>query len=230
MRSSVSVNGGNQNPHLISLFSNPAIGARARDLSAGEAIVQPTQPATSVFLVKRGQVRTFLPGPENETRLLEILGPDQWIGVASIAHATTWGISAVAATPVTVVEVPVDRFLEAVSHSPEASLELARSLAARMESARQDAAKLVFNDCNSRLVDALVRFSESAAATPTANGVTLRITHQQLAQAIGVARETVSLALTQLRHRGLVQTGRNQLSYNPGALAREAKLEPAACG
>ena len=48
----------------------------------------------------------------------------------------------------------------------------------------------------------------------------LRITHQQLAQAVGVARETVSLALTQLRQRNLLRTGRNQLFFNPDVLEK----------
>ena len=43
---------------------------------------------------------------------------------------------------------------------------------------------------------------------------------QQLAQAVGVARETVSLALTQLRHQNLLRTGRNQLFFDPEALRR----------
>ena len=34
----------------------------------------------------------------------------------------------------------------------------------------------------------------------------------------GVARETVSLALTEMRHRNLVRTGRNRLIFNRDAL------------
>jgi hypothetical protein len=50
--------------------------------------------------------------------------------------------------------------------------------------------------------------------------VVLNITHSQLAQAVGAARETISLALTQLRHQNLVRTGRNQLFFNPDTLKR----------
>ena len=48
----------------------------------------------------------------------------------------------------------------------------------------------------------------------------LRITHQQLAQAVGAARETISLALTQLRQQKLLRTGRNQLFFNPEVLEK----------
>jgi CRP-like cAMP-binding protein len=37
--------------------------------------------------------------------------------------------------------------------------------------------------------------------------VILWMTHEQLAQAVGAARETVSLALTQLRQANVLRTG-----------------------
>ena len=39
-----------------------------------------------------------------------------------------------------------------------------------------------------------------------------------IARGSGAARETVSLALTQLRQQNLLRTGRNQLLFNPEAL------------
>ena len=54
----------------------------------------------------------------------------------------------------------------------------------------------------------------------------LRITHQQLAQAVGAARETISLALTQLRQRELLRTGRNQLFFNPDVLRTACLGDP----
>ena len=53
--------------------------------------------------------------------------------------------------------------------------------------------------------------------------------HEQLAQAVGAARETISLALTHLREQNLLRTGRNQLFFNPDAL-QEFSEKAAASG
>ncbi|HEY7087821.1 MAG TPA: helix-turn-helix domain-containing protein, partial [Tepidisphaeraceae bacterium] len=100
-------------------------------------------------------------------------------------------------------------------------IEFNRQLAAKLLTAHEEGSRLVFEDCNHRLVSVLLRFSRSAASTTRDDdSVVLRITHDQLAQAVGVARETVSLALTQLRQQNLLQTGRNQLVFSPEALRR----------
>ncbi len=116
-------------------------------------------------------------------------------------------------------KVSTEKFLALLATRPDAAAHVIRHLADGLRRARGDAARLVFDDCNQRLIKTMVRFANTAAATRQAGGPTvLHITHEQLAQAVGVARETVSLALTEFRHQNLVRTGRNQLVFNADAL------------
>ena len=220
------------------LSAEPALGARRTGVASGHAIVEPHHPARSVYLIHRGQVRLYQGGPGGAERLIEILGAGDWFGAASLAggmglkspadgddappfgHDGRHGVRAVAVGPTVVTEVRADDLFAALARRPEATASLVADLAGKLADARRDASALVFTDCHGRLVRTLVRLSVSAAATRTEGGVVLRITHQQLAQAVGVARETVSLALTQLRQRNLLQTGRNQLAFDPRALLR----------
>ena len=201
------------------LFSDPTLAGRKLNLSAGEVVYEPDASADSVFLIHRGQVRLYQVGAD-DSRLVEILGPDEWFGVGAVARQLTHESRAVAVVPTLVTAVSAERLFAALSHRPEAALEFTRQLAAKLQAARDDAAQLVFQDCTQRLIRTLVNFSRSAAASTAAHEheVVLKITHNQLAQAVGVARETVSLALTQLRHQNLLRTGRNQLIFNPEAL------------
>jgi CRP/FNR family cyclic AMP-dependent transcriptional regulator len=190
---------------------------------AGTTLFEANAPASNVYFVHRGQVRVYQSGPDDSTRLIEILGPNDWTGSAALAGLPHYTSRAVTVTPAVVSEVAATKLLDVLSRNPEATIELIQQLASKVRNAREDAALLVFDDCNNRLVKTLLRFSRSSAATPAGNGedgVVLRITHQQLAQAVGVARETVSLALTQLRQQKLLRTGRNQLTFNPETLRR----------
>ena len=200
------------------ILANPALGARRMSVAPGTVLYDPDTVAQNLYFIHRGQIRTYVVGTDDYGRLIDILGPDAWFGEAALARHANYGEQAVAVVPTIVTEVPAERFLAHLVHNPRAATELYKQLAQKLTAAREDAAGLVFDDCHSRLVKALVRFSRSAAAAPHGDGVVLRITHEQLAQAIGVARETVSLALTQLRQRNLLRTGRNQLMFNPEVL------------
>jgi CRP/FNR family transcriptional regulator len=207
------------------LFGAAANDARQLELTAGTSVFEPSTAADNVYFIHTGQVRVYQVGPENELRLIEILGPNDWFGTAALANTRSYGVRAVAVTRAVVSEVSAERWQAALGSTPEVATEVIGQLARRLQGAVEDAGRLVFDDCNERLVKTLLRFSHSAAATRRAeNGeVTLRITHAQLAQAVGAARETISLALTHLRQRDLLRTGRNQLFFNPDVLRQACK-------
>jgi CRP/FNR family cyclic AMP-dependent transcriptional regulator len=207
---------------LEALFCDPALGGRQTSYAAGVALCDAHDVPADVFFVHKGQVRLHQVAPDGTSLLLEILGAGQWFGIAALAGRSTYGVRASAMVTSVVTKVSAGAVLQHACSSPEGSKALIRELARRHCDGQDDAARLVFDDCNSRLIKTLLRFSETAAATrrepEDGGGVVLRITHQQLAQAVGVARETVSLALTQLRRQNMVKTGRNQLFFDPQVL------------
>jgi CRP/FNR family transcriptional regulator len=214
-------------PTVDELLSQPSLEARQVEATTGTVLFEPSTPARHVYFVNSGQVRVYQPGPDNSARLLEILGPGDWFGVAALAGSPTYGNRAVAVSSVVVTEVPAEKWLDLLSRTPAIATEWVGRLAGKLVAAREDAACLVFDDCNQRLIKTLLQFSRTAAATAHPEGVVLRITHQQLAQAVGAARETISLALTQLRQQKLLRTGRNQLFFNPDVLEKFSRREAA---
>jgi CRP-like cAMP-binding protein len=203
---------------IQAILADPSLETRRMSVPAGTVIYEPSAHAQNVHFIHRGQVRLYQVGDEGATRLCDILGSDEWFGVGALAKQATYGLRAVAVVQTIVTEVRADRLLAALSRRPETLIEFNRQLATKLQAARDEAAELIFRDTNQRLLNALVRFSRSAASTQREDGVVLNITHSQLAQAVGAARETISLALTQLRHQNLVRTGRNQLFFNPETL------------
>lgn len=205
-----------------SLFADPALGSQPIEHRSGSTIHEAGSAAEHVYYVQQGQVRLYLPAPANDRvgagRLLEILGPGQWFGLGGLSHARTHIAKAVAVANTTLLVARAEKLLEVVSARPAMAMQVMQHVADAVRAAREDAGRLVFDDCNQRLIKTLVRFSSSAAARQQNGETVLHITHEQLAQAVGVARETVSLALTEFRHQNLVRTGRNQLTFNTDAL------------
>jgi CRP/FNR family transcriptional regulator, cyclic AMP receptor protein len=205
---------------LTTLLSDPSVIVRRVNVPAGTMLYDVDSPAQNLYVIHRGQVREYQIAPGGETRLVEILGPNEWFGVGALANNSTYGARAIAVENTAVSEVLADRALHVLTQRPEALLALTRQLADRVVAAKDDAAKLIFDDCRQRLVRSLIHFSKTAASTPHDDGVVLHLTHGQLAQAIGVARETVSITLTQLKQQNLLKTGRNRLFFDPEILGK----------
>lgn len=202
---------------LRQVFEDQAADPQRITLGPDQLVYEPTDTAEHVYYVVRGQVRLFHSRSAGD-RLVGILGPGDWFGCVALARSSRLAHRTVTAAPTVLIQAHVNRFLESLSRHPEAAIELSRNLAQKVITAHEDAAGLIFEDCTERLVKALLRFSTSAAAQRTPEGVIVRVTHEQLAQAIGVARETVSVTLTQFRRQNLVRTGRSRLIFDPADL------------
>ena len=214
---------------MSDLLGDPSLESQRLEVEPSAALYEPDTPARNIYFIHAGQVRVFQPGRENSARLVEILGPGDWFGVPALAGAAVYGSRALAISRVTLSRIAADKLLARLPHLPAVAVEVIRQLSIKLQAAHEDAATLVFEDTNQRLIKTLLQFSRTAAATPQEDGqgVVLRITHQQLAQAVGAARETVSLALTQLRQQNLLRTGRNRLWFDPGVLEQFACREEA---
>ncbi len=191
-----------------------------------EAVVYSAEaPAEYVYLIDSGQVRILQHGPDNSTRLAAILDAGDWFGIDALVGNSQYGNRAIAYTPLTVWRIAGASLRHRIAKLPALECDLVLHLANRLEAAQEQAAQLVFDDCTQRLVKTLIQISRTSAAAPIQTGergVSLRMTHQQLAQAVGAARETISLALNDLRRRNLLRTGRNRVSFDPQKLVEFA--------
>jgi CRP/FNR family transcriptional regulator len=203
---------------LADLFADEAVAATKTEFAPGAVIYEQDSTADKVYFIHSGQVRIYQIAADGSSRLAEILGPGQWFGCAALSGGGRYAARVVSAVASVVSVAQASRLLEHVVHNPAAAGWFIKTLAHRVQSARTDSARLVFDDCNQRLIQAMLRFSTSAAATSQGDAVVLHLTHEQLAQAVGAARETVSLALTEMRLQNVVRTGRNRLIFKPEAL------------
>src|SRR4051794_30522263 len=82
------------------LLCDPELDSKQLDVTPATVVYEADAPARDLYFIKAGQVRIFLPGGENATRLVEILGAGDWFGVPALAGpAGTYGSRALAVAP-----------------------------------------------------------------------------------------------------------------------------------
>jgi CRP/FNR family transcriptional regulator, cyclic AMP receptor protein len=183
-----------------------------------QSVFEPKDGAAEFFVVESGEIRLFEVAVHGARRLLDILGPGRCFGFASLGRISTYEILAVSVGDSAARMIPADQLREILRGHGELALQFVESMARQLHEAWNEGSHFVFEDCRLRLIRTLLRFKNSPAAQAVPGGVELRMTHAQLAQAVGVARETVSLCLTQLKRENLVQTSRNRVFYSPDRL------------
>jgi len=192
-------------------------GARL-EFSNGKVIHEADSPADRFFIVESGEVRRYNESHNSNSHLIDILGPGEWFGGTAIARMPFYDCRAVSVGHSVVWACAAQIMRDYLIHHGDVAIKLIESVIPQLHQSWANAGGMAFDDCRSRLVKTLLRFSDSAAAKKTPEGVVLKITHAQLAQAVGAARETVSICLTELRQKQIVRTGRNQLSFDPERL------------
>jgi CRP/FNR family transcriptional regulator len=182
------------------------------------AAFEPRDGAADFFVVESGEIRLFEVAVHGARRLLDILGAGRCFGFASLGKIPIYEILAISVGDSTARVIPANQLREILLSHGELALQFVESMARQLHEAWNEGSHFVFEDCRLRLIRTLLRFKNSPAARAVPGGVELWMTHAQLAQAVGVARETISLCLTQLKRENLVQTSRNRVSYNPDRL------------
>src|SRR5437879_531416 len=143
---------------LRDLFTHPAVGAEGIEVMRGEILYAQDAAAEHLYYIHRGQIRLYQISPTGEERLVEILGAGQWFGCAALTDVGMYVAQAVAASDAQLSKVSAKALMEHVASHPAAAVDLIRQLANTVRSAREEAARLQFQDCNQRLVNAMLRF------------------------------------------------------------------------
>ena len=211
---------------IVNWLSNAGVrGASRVEHRVAEILCEPHHAADLVYYIQEGQVRVHHIGRDNTERFSAILGPGDWVGMAGLAARPIYCCRARVFAKSIVWHIPATALHDALAKTPKIAACVVTQLAERLLESFEAASRLVFHGTDRRLVQTLIDFSSSAAAVTDDDGVVLQMTHNELAQAVGAARETVSLVLMDLRERNLIRTARNWLAFNPQVLKRFAELQ-----
>lgn len=202
-------------------FSGLGADSTARLLALSEVVVCPRGAelfeagglARDLFLVVEGKVKLTRPSPgtgsSHRESLLWLMGPGDMFGELSLVDGGTRSTTATTLTDASLLRVPGSDLSSLVESQHDVALALLERLSERLRRSDNATAHFVTGGVPSRLAFILIDLAERFGRVDPATGhlvVTHDLTQQELAQAVGSSRETVSKALAEFAQRGWITT------------------------
>jgi CRP/FNR family cyclic AMP-dependent transcriptional regulator len=161
-----------------------------------------------------------VPGTQGADLTLAVMEPGEFFGDLSLLDGRLRSASAEAARDSTLLTLEREDLTELVRSRPDAALAILEVISLRLRETDQMATDLAFLDVSGRLARRLLDLA-SVQGQQTNGGVLIKqpITQEELANMIGVTRESVNRNLGMFRRLGLIgREGRRIVIQNEAAL------------
>jgi CRP/FNR family cyclic AMP-dependent transcriptional regulator len=187
---------------------NKAVGESmmVRSFEAGALVGEAEEMSKSVFLVASGRVQLYRTTKDGRRFVIATLGPGSMFGEDSLLGGVGPDTSAIALEPCTIWAMPRQSALEISSNEAMFGFGLMQAMGKRVVEAENRLEQMAYSTIAARLAALLL---ELEGDDP--KGI-VHATHQELADMLGTWRETISKTLQDFRQRGLVASGRRQLT------------------
>ena len=189
-------------PHEVSEIDHSSATVRIRK---GGVIYTPEESRETLFLIKEGRVQLYRISIEGRKLVLAMLGPDMFFGEMPLFGQAMGDSVAQAvddATLCTLGRAEVERILLTY---PRIGLRLIQVLNERLQEAEERLHESVFMTMPARIAALLLRLAEDSSEVQG-------LTHQDLADMLGVYRETVTTTLDKLKQDHLLEIGRKRIT------------------
>jgi CRP-like cAMP-binding protein len=186
------------------------------------AVFSQGDPGDAMYVVLVGRVNVALLSESGREVILAQLGPGDFVGEMAILTGEPRSATVVATEDATLLRLTRADFAGKVRANPEIALRLLAVLARRLAEADEKIGDLALVDVYGRVARFLLRLArERGKPAPGGTMIEDRPTHQEIANVVGTARETVSRAMSDFMRQGLLRIeGKTMVLLAEDRLAR----------
>lgn len=193
----------------------------------GEVIFREGEPAERLFLIDMGRVKLTIASPAGQELLIAVLGRGQIFGELAVIDRGPRAMNARAMEESRVYALDSDVFWTMLENRPALARRLLELMARRLRRADQTSQDLIFFDAPTRLARRLLGLAEEHGE-PIGSGepirITVRVTQEEMAQMIGVTRESANRLIASFSGRGWIDWNEGYpVILRPEALLRQAR-------
>lgn len=203
-----------------STLADLARAGRVRQVPKGKTLFGEADPANSFYAVCSGRIDILLSSPDGRELVINEMRAGDCFGELALITGQPRSTSAVARVVSEVIVIPREEFLAALEAEPKLMRRLLETTARRLRSSSERESALAFMDAPARLARVLLELDRRASA----DGF-ITIAQEELAQRVGLARQTAAKKLGEWRRAGWIVTGRGRIVVLDRAALRRVAEE-----
>ena len=183
-------------------MSDPLFARFGREYQPGEVLFREGESGEVMFVIQSGTVR-ITKEIGGEAKSLAVLGPGEFLGEMAILNGKPRTATATVVETTRCLVIEAKTLESMVARNAEIALRLIKKLAKRLDSADTLVEILMHRDPKARVMLALARHAD-AFGEPTAEGIRIRTTPEDIAREVGVDLSVAEEVMARLRRLRLV--------------------------
>lgn len=171
----------------------------------GRIIYMPGETGEALFLLKRGSVHLYRLSSEGRKLIVQTVGPMTFFGQMASFGQSMQDVFAEAAEESLLCVMGRADLERLILSKPQVALRMLEEVGQRMHDAQERLGESAFKGIPARAASLLLRLSDGGAREISG------MSHQDLADWLGVYRETITNTLDKLRNEGLIEISRKKI-------------------
>ena len=173
--------------------------------SKGHIFYRPEEQAEVLFLLKAGKVNVYTINADGKRLLIETIGPGTFFGEMSLTAQHMHRAYAEAAEDSLICVLSRGDLERLLLRKPQIAIRLLNAIGSRLEEARAKLEETTFHNAKARVCRTVIRLTRGSNEL-------FGMTHQELADAAGLSRETVTNILGHLQTGGILELGTKRIA------------------
>lgn len=200
---------------------NKAIAQRkVRTIKKKQVIYYEGDSISGIYLVVKGKVKTFKLTPDGRELMVGIYTDDQYFGIPSLLLKEPHAETAEAMEDTTICMLPKELMEDLLSKYPDVGRQFIKVLSNNLLEREQQLLELAYFSVRKRLAEVLIRlYKQEQNPDP----LTIKVSRDNLAALAGMATETVSRILSDLKSENIIERKGSQIQILNLQMLQEIK-------
>lgn len=177
-----------------------------KQFNKGDTIFTEGSPANTLFFVNEGKIKLYKYNKDGKEQILHILSEGDFFGELDLLKDSEYKFNSKAIEKVKICTLTKNEMKNIIMNNPQIGIKLLESVGQRLSAIENLAQNLSTNDVDSRIAYLLINLMEKySEKIDKHKSIKLPITREDMANYIGVTRETISRKLKKFEDEHIIK-------------------------